>query len=71
MFRKYECRALMLMGSRTSIALEPAFWKVADRLAKSEGISWQEWATARLQQGAGGRASGLRVAILEASQTDQ
>lgn len=58
----------MLDGSRTSIALEPIFWRVADRQAQAEGIGWQEWAKRNLTKPniSGGRASRLRVAILEA-----
>lgn len=67
LFRKLECRALMLGDSRTSIALEPIFWQVAEQHARAEGKTWQEWAMARLCQGYGGRASKLRVAILEAA----
>lgn len=65
LFRRLECRTLALNGNRTSIALEPPFWKAAERQASAEGKRWQEWAAARLQQGAGGMASRLRVAILE------
>lgn len=66
LFRKLECRALMLNGSRTSIAIEPQFWSAADTLSKAQGISWQSWAVNQLKQAEGGRASMLRVAILEA-----
>lgn len=66
LFRKLECRALMLNGSRTSIALEPQFWMAADKLSNAQGISWQSWASNQLKQAQGGRASELRVAILEA-----
>ena len=57
----------MIDGSRTSIALEHQFWIAADRLSKAQGISWQVWASNKLNQPQGGRASVLRVAILEAS----
>ena len=43
LFRNLQCRALMIDGSRTSIALEPQFWTAADRLSKAQGISWQVW----------------------------
>ena len=66
LFRKLQCRALMINGSRTSVALEPQFWTVADKLSKAQGISLHEWARISLEQGIGGRASILRVAILEA-----
>lgn len=67
LFRKLECRALMLNGSRTSIAIEPQFWSVAEAISKAQGISWQSWASNQLKQVEGGRASMLRVAILEAT----
>ena len=69
LFRKLECRALMLNGSRTSIALEPQFWTAADKLSKAQGISWQVWAAQNLIKPdiKNSRASVLRVAILEAS----
>lgn len=38
----------MIDGSRTSIALEPQFWTVADKLGKDQGISWQIWAAQNL-----------------------
>lgn len=66
LFRKLECRALMLNGSRTSIALEPQFWMAADKLSNAQRLSWQSWAANQLKQAKGGRASILRVAILEA-----
>ena len=67
LFRKLECRALMIDGSRTSIALEPQFWTVADKLSEAQSISWQVWASNNLTKTniAGSRASVLRVAILE------
>ena len=48
LFRNLQCRALMIDGSRTSIALEPQFWTVADKLSKAQGISWQVRATQNL-----------------------
>jgi len=48
LFRNLQCRALMIDGSRTSIALEPQFWTVADKLGKDQGISWQIWAAQNL-----------------------
>lgn len=68
LFRNLQCRALMINGSRTSIALEPQFWTVADNLSKAQGISWQAWASIKLTKAQSGRASVLRVAILEAMQ---
>lgn len=65
LFRNLQCRALMLNGSRTSIALEHQFWAAADTLSKAQGVSWQSWASNQLEQAQGGRASVLRVAILE------
>ncbi len=68
MFRKLECRALVLNGSRTSIALEPSFWTAAECQAEAQGIKWQEWAAQNLSKpDINGRASTLRVAILEAA----
>ena len=68
LFRKLECRALMIDGSRTSIALEPQFWTAADKLSRAQGISWQVWASNKITNAQSGRASVLRVAILEAMQ---
>lgn len=75
LFRKLEYRALMLNGSRTSIAIEHQFWAAADKLSKAQGVGWQAWAAHNLtkphktshyrQQSI--RASELRVAILEAA----
>ena len=48
LFRNLQCRALMINGSRTSIALEPQFWTVTDKLSKAQGIGWQVWATQNL-----------------------
>jgi predicted DNA-binding ribbon-helix-helix protein len=56
----------MLNGSRTSIAIEPQFWTAAEDISKAQGISWQSWVVNQLKQAEGGRASMLRVAILEA-----
>ena len=67
LFRRLECRALMLDGSRTSIALEPQFWMAADKLSKAQGVSWQSWVASKLYQADKARASVLRVAILEAA----
>jgi predicted DNA-binding ribbon-helix-helix protein len=66
LFRRLECRAFMLNGSRTSIALEHQFWAAAEAISKAHGVSLQSWAANQLKQAEGGRASMLRVAILEA-----
>lgn len=64
LFRNLQCRALMIDGSRTSIALESQFWTAADKLSKAQGISWQVWVTQQLVHVSSNRASTLRVAIL-------
>ncbi len=68
LFRKLQCRALMIDGSRTSIALEHQFWTAAEAISKEQGLSWQVWASQNLTKPyiVGSRASVLRVAILEA-----
>lgn len=66
LFRKLECRVLVLDSKRTSIALEPVFWAVADRLSAASGITWQQWASSLLVSVSSGRASTLRVSILKA-----
>lgn len=68
LFRKLECRHLVIDAQRTSIALEPEFWAVADKLSSANGIGWHEWALHRLSkvEASRGRASLLRVAILKA-----
>lgn len=65
LFRKLECRILMLDSKRTSIALEPAFWAVADRLSAASGVTWRQWTAFKLLDNHSGRASTLRVAILK------
>ena len=60
LFRKLECRALMLNGSRTSIALEHQFLASADKLSKAQGISWQMWASNKLTKARSSRASMLK-----------
>ena len=70
LFGKLECRHIGRGDDRTSIALEAQFWKAAERLAKGRGLTWLEWTDKQLRkkpEGAG-RASWLRVAILEAKQ---
>jgi predicted DNA-binding ribbon-helix-helix protein len=49
LFRRLECRVLMLNGSRTGIAIEPQFCSAADTLSKAEGISWQSWVANQLE----------------------
>lgn len=66
LFRKLECRVLVLDSKRTSIALEPAFWVVADRLSAASGITWRQWASSLLVNVSSSRASTLRVSILKA-----
>lgn len=68
LLRNLECRHITLGDTRTCIALEPIFWKVAEQQAQAEGISWHEWTAHNLIKPdiSGGRASRLRVAILEA-----
>ena len=55
----------MINGGRTTIALEPQFWTVADKLSKTQGICWQVWASNKLTKAQSTKASTLRVAILE------
>ena len=64
LFRNLQCRALMIDGNRTSIALEPQFWTVADKLGKAQRISWQVWTAQNLIKPdiKNSRASVLRVA---------
>lgn len=67
LFRNLERRHVVAEAGRTTIAMEPEFWQVADQQAKAEGKGWQEWTQAQLiAKPAGyGRASWLRVAILQ------
>lgn len=66
-----ECRHLTVDGTRTSIALEVAFWRAAERQAGASG--WREWTAARLKAKPEqiGRARWLRVAVLEALDGDK
>ncbi len=66
LFRKFECRVLILNGIRTSIALEPQFWEAVDRLSDTQNIKWQSWVASKLYKDYKTRASVLRVAVLEA-----
>ena len=57
---------ITLEGNRTSIALEPLFWMQAEAMAKARGINCNEWVSQHLKTNkVGGRASALRLAILE------
>ena len=69
LFRKLECRHMVIDAKRTSIALEPEFWAVADKLSSADGIGWKEWVLHKLSkiEKKDGRASVLRVAVLEAA----
>jgi predicted DNA-binding ribbon-helix-helix protein len=69
LFGNLERRHIWRGENRTSIALEPQFWQAADRLAQGNCITWTEWAEEQLSGKPDdiGRASWLRVAILEAA----
>ena len=59
-------RSILLAGHATSIALEPEFWAVLDRMAQARGISLAGLVGAiDAQRGARGLASACRVAALE------
>jgi predicted DNA-binding ribbon-helix-helix protein len=59
-------RSVLLSGHATSIALEPEFWSVLDRMAKAEGLSLAGL-IGRIDEARDGRglASACRVAALE------
>lgn len=63
----FERRHVGNGGDRTTIALEPEFWRAADRQAQARGMDWRQWAQAQLdgKPVSYGRASWLRVAILK------
>ena len=65
LFRNLQCRALMIDGNRTSIALEPQFWTVTDKLSKTQGVTWQVWASNKLTKAQSGGASVMRVAVIK------
>ena len=65
LFRNLQRRALVIDGNRTGIDLEPQFWIVADKISKAQGISWQVRASDKSTKAPRGRASGLRLSILE------
>ena len=59
-------RSVMLAGHATSVALEPEFWAVLDRVAQSRGLS-KAGLLAEIDAGRGRRplASACRVLALE------
>jgi len=70
LFRKMEFRHLAMSRGekkRTTIAMEPDFWKAADLVAEDQGTNWRDWARSVLanKPEGWGRASWLRVAILK------
>jgi predicted DNA-binding ribbon-helix-helix protein len=58
-------RSVLLAGHATSIALEPEFWDVLERLASSQGVSLAVLLL-RIDEGRGARAlaSACRLAAL-------
>ncbi|MGF1542993.1 MAG: ribbon-helix-helix domain-containing protein [Parvularculaceae bacterium] len=66
-----EKRSIAIAGHRTSVALEPAFWRALEEIAARRGVDLPsliaEIDEARARQGApaGGLASALRVFALE------
>ena len=72
LFRKMEFRHLAIEPAekkRTTIAMESEFWMAAERVAKTQGITWRDWARSALaaKPADWGRASWLRVSILKGS----
>ena len=67
LFRNLERRHVVSDEGRTTIALEPEFWKAADKQAAAQGINWQQWVAMQLEDRpeSYGRASWLRVSILK------
>jgi predicted DNA-binding ribbon-helix-helix protein len=67
LFRNLERRHLVSDEGRTTIALEPEFWKAADKQAKAKRMDWRQWAQVQLEGRpvSYGRASWLRVSILK------
>lgn len=67
LFGNLERRHIGRGEKRTSIAIEPQFWLVADKVAQGYGMTWREWSAAQLSKKPQhiGSASWLRVAILE------
>jgi predicted DNA-binding ribbon-helix-helix protein len=58
-------RSVSLAGHRTSLALEPAFWRVLEAMAAAQGLSLAGL-VAQIDQARGGRplASACRLAAL-------
>jgi predicted DNA-binding ribbon-helix-helix protein len=58
-------RSLSLAGHRTSLALEPQFWRVLEALAEARGLSLAGLvATIDAERGSGALASACRLAAL-------
>lgn len=69
MARHLEKRSLSLAGHRTSVALEPAFWRALEEAAAREGVSLSAFVRMVDERRAGPDvplASALRLAALEA-----
>jgi predicted DNA-binding ribbon-helix-helix protein len=64
---RMERRHIGIGRDRTTIALEPAFWRQVDRRAEQSGKEWRELIAGMLKgkPDGFGRAGWLRVAILE------
>ena len=57
--------SLTLKGHRTSVSLEPEFWRAFQQLAERQGMGINEMATQiDLTRGDRGLASAIRLAIL-------
>ena len=67
LFRNMECRHIGGGNERSTVALEPEFWREADRHAQAAGMTSREWIQAQLKSKPAeqGRASWLRVALLK------
>lgn len=66
LFCNLETRCFNLHGKRTSLAIEPIFWQVAEKQARQQSVSLKEWLNGQLIDTDKNRASALRVAILAA-----
>lgn len=66
LFRNLETRYFNLHGKRTSLAIEPIFWQVAEKQARQQSVSLKKWLNGQLVETDKNRASALRVAILSA-----
>lgn len=65
-----EKRSFTLAGHRTSLALEPEFWRAAQALAKTRKMSLAALiAEIDTTRGTRNLASAVRVALLHAAQT--